>query len=195
MTLGAYEPPVRVQGDKFAAQDNQNKPLIVVARQFIENAKTKHSPEGKPGIRIDVVDLLDNGRIYIDALWMSGALVDGLKPHVAAGTPLPVEIQQVTSGSGNPYLTLVPLLDDKRKLAEGWYAKNPTAVADERAKREAEAKPLGTMEAPAEQNGATPAPAVAEAGPAESAPAPATEPKQESMNEDAVAAALARLNG
>lgn len=190
--LGAYEPPVRVLGDKFAAQDNQNKPLIVVARQFIENAKTKHSPEGKPAVRVDVVDLLDNGRIYIDALWMSGALVDGLKPHIAAETPLPVEIKQVVAGSGNPYLTLAPLLDDKRKLAEGWYAKNPTAVADERAKREAEAKPLGEMAAPAEQNGngaaKTEAPAKTEAAPAPVAPA-------ESMNEDAVAAALARLNG
>lgn len=195
MTLGAYEPPVRVQGDRFAAQDNQNKPLIVVARQFIENAKTKHSPEGKPAVRLDVVDLLAD-TVYIDALWMSGALVDGLKPHVGAGTPLPVEIQQVTgASSGNPYLTLAPLTDQKRQLAEGWYAKNATRVDDERAKREAEAKPLGTMAAPDNGNGAsaaqsTPAPAPVQ----ESTPAPA-EPKSDSMNEDAVAAALARLNG
>jgi hypothetical protein len=187
MSLGEYVAPERMQGDKYVANQHIGRPMIVVARELVEGMRTKHQPDGSGvGIRIDVADLAED-KVYIGALWMSGALVDGLKPHVATGTPLPVKIDQVTGASGNPYLTLVPLQDKYRELAEKWYAANPTRIDDERKAREAEANPLGTVSTPASAPAAAPA-----AQPAASAPAPA--PASGAMGDDELEAALARLN-
>lgn len=179
MSLGSFVAPERATGDKFIANENVGKPLLVRVNQFKDALTTKHNPNGDgKGVIVDVVDLT-SGDIFIGALWMSGALVDGLSPHAGSPTVLPVVITRVTGKSGNPYLTLAPLADKSLELAQAWYSKNPTTLEDTRKERMAAAAPLGTL-TPVE--------------PQPDAPASVVPAAPNQVDDDAIAAALARLS-
>jgi hypothetical protein len=91
-------PPPKEAGDKFGAQANVNKPLIlkVTEKKFI--AKTQFKPEGGDAIFLDLVDLT-NGEVFRQIMWMNGALVDQLSEYVG-GQPLVVRLVDVPKKSG-----------------------------------------------------------------------------------------------
>ncbi|MGI8313313.1 hypothetical protein [Saccharopolyspora hattusasensis] len=132
MELSGYEAPSRPNGDGLPAKEAVDKPLIVVVREHRQGIVTKFSPDGKDGITVDVADLTTDST-FLDVLWMNGAIVDGLAPHV--GKAMPVKLVWTPGKSGYPYLSVAPLEGAELQLAAAWATKNGDRIERERAER------------------------------------------------------------
>jgi len=141
MELSGFTPNEAAHGDRLPAKEAADKPLIVQVREHRDSVVTAFAPEGKPGIVVDVVDLTTDST-YHDVLWMNGAIVDGLSPHVAK--TMPVKLVWTPGKSGYPYLSPAALEGKELELAAAWASKNPTRLDDER-----KARGLGAKQAPA----------------------------------------------
>lgn len=148
MALGTFTPPPSKSASQFDPREKFGRPLIVVAREFLPDHKTKRFPDPRDKVVADVVDLLTDS-VVVSVLWGSGAIVDRLKPSVPeeGATPekLPVKIVKVSpAGGGNDYFSIEPLEGKELALAVAWDGKNPVRIDEERkAKEEADRAAAG----------------------------------------------------
>lgn len=195
MQLGTFEPRAREDyiGDQLAARDAVDKPLIVFVREHKTGIKTKfnqdptntrtYKPEGGDGVIVDAADVTTD-EVWIDVLWLNGAIVDNLAPYVGQAVPIKLA-WQAPQGGGNSFIIVTPLTGDQLSAAQKWAAGNSARFDTERAQRAANAA------AHEQDTPATPLQPVAMTPPAPAvpaAPAPALNP-----SDPAVAALLAQL--
>lgn len=200
MELATFTPVE--QGDRWPAKEAVDRPLIVQVREHRHGIKTRfnsdpneksYKADGSPGVTLDIVDLT-TGAVYLDVLWMSGAIVDGLAPYLTQTLP----IKLVWAGSqtgGNAYLSPVPLEGAELATATSWATSNPDRFEAERVARQhngsaagaaAPAVPVAQDAFPLPQPGA-PAPVV----PPAAAPAAAAV----DVNDPGIQALLAAIAG
>ncbi|MCA1696410.1 MAG: hypothetical protein LC749_17765, partial [Actinobacteria bacterium] len=104
MELDTFTPRVNdgIMGDSFPARDAADRPLVVLVREHRTGIVTKFKPEGGDGVIIDAADVTTN-EVWIDVLWMNGAIVDNLATYVGQTVPVKLTWQAPKSG-GNSYL-------------------------------------------------------------------------------------------
>lgn len=73
-----FEEPV-IQGDRFTAEEAQNRRLIVVPTEYVPQIRTARG-DIVDAIRINVVDLDNQGQTYWGALWFGSKLIQTFKP-------------------------------------------------------------------------------------------------------------------
>lgn len=117
-TFEDFVAPVNEDSDPYPPKDNYNKPLLVKVREHKEGIVTSNSPDGAPGVIVDLVDLSD-GKIYRNTLWMGGAVVDGLKQYV--GKVLVIRFESRKSNSGRTYPAPIKASDEDKTLATRYY--------------------------------------------------------------------------
>lgn len=179
MQLGTFAPRERdqIQGDQFQAKEAVDKPLIALVREHRENMTTKFKPNGDgTGVICDIADTA-TGKVYIDVLWMNGAVVDNLAPFLGQAVPIKL-VWTPSQNGGNPYISVKPLEGAELAVAQQWAAANPNRFETERAVRlnqkDGFAPPSAPATVPAQQ----------------SAPPPVT---PADPNDPAVAALIAQL--
>lgn len=166
MQLGNYAPPSRVDGDVLQARDAVDRPLVVLVREHRAGIVTKFKPDGGEGVTLDVADIR-TGEVWIDVLWMNGAVVDGLAPYV--GQALPIKLVWTPSAKGgNPYISVQALTDGDLGMAQQWALANASTFDTVRAQRQAQAANPQVPGAPATPPAWVPQPAA----PAPAAPGP-----------------------
>ena len=116
-----YEEPEFVQGDTYRAHEHYGAEIVVKIKQHKDGIVTPNSPDGAPGVIVDLVDLGD-GKTYRDVLFMGGAMVDGLKRYL--GGLVVVTIQPRKSKSNRTYPAPEGTGDEGIKRAQAWIAKN-----------------------------------------------------------------------
>ncbi len=99
------------------------KLLVVRVLERNEQWKTKFSPEGKPAIRVNVINVDDN-EVYRDVVWLNMGIVDPLTPFVGGG-PVVARLVEKTSKNGSRYLTLNSPTATDLELAEDYKQQNP----------------------------------------------------------------------
>lgn len=120
MEFGTYEEPAQVEGDTYKPRENYGHSAIVRVSEYKESVVTSNSPKGAPAVIIDVYDL-NNKRAYLDVLIMTGALVDGFKPHVD-GHPIVIKWEKAVAGNGRDYAKAVPAVAAAIEAAKAVYA-------------------------------------------------------------------------
>lgn len=114
--LGQYTKPQGSQGDRIQAQQMVDRPLLVWVRKTQHLQRTKFSATGGDAVYIDFVDLLSN-QVYIEVMWMAGAIVDGLKQYAGDGNAYPVKVVKVQGGQWGSYQTIESLSEDPQWMA------------------------------------------------------------------------------
>lgn len=137
--LGQYVPPAASQGDRVQAQQMVDRPLLVWVRKTQFLNKTKFSATGGDAVYIDFVDLLTN-QVYIEVMWMAGAIVDGLKQYAGDGNAYPVKVVKVQGGQHGSYNRIESLGDDPQWMPhiQAHLATFQQLVAQTRAQKEQE---------------------------------------------------------
>ncbi|GAA0632445.1 hypothetical protein GCM10010174_61890 [Kutzneria viridogrisea] len=205
MQLGQFTEREPAQGDRLSAKENLNKPMIVLVREHRTGIKTAHNsdpnergykPDGGDGVQVDVA-LVGTNEVYLDVLWMAGAIVDNLAPYV--GQAVPVKLATATSAKGAAYITVKGLDGAQLAQAQQWAAANPNRFEQERAQRAAQAAAAPTPQVPgapaAPPAWAAPAPAATPPPAAPAAPPAATGAPAAALQDPAVQALLAQLAG
>jgi hypothetical protein len=199
MELGTFTPRANTEGDSLPSKDcaDNQRPLVVLVREHRTGIKTRYNstpgergykPDGGDGVTVDVADVRTD-EVFIDVLWMNGAVVDNLADYV--GQPVAVKLVWTASQKGgSSYISVNALEGDELALAQQWVARNPQRFDTERAERTsrpAETPPPAAASAqPAAAQPVTAAPA---ATPASTQPTPAAV----DPNDPAVQALLAQL--
>ncbi|WP_263251611.1 hypothetical protein [Saccharopolyspora rosea] len=182
MELSGFAPRENVTGDRLPAKEAAEKPLVVLVREHRTGVKTKYNsdpnrpgykPDGGEAVILDVADLTTNS-LYIDVMWMNGAVVDNLAPYLGQAVPIKL-VWTASAKGGNSYLTVEALTGAELEKAAAWAKANPTAFDTERAQRQAGAASFTQPASPA----VSPQTSVAPADP----------------NDPAVQALLAQING
>lgn len=140
-SLGTYAPPVRIESDKIRVDSLYDTPLLIKAVKYIEDFTSTEYPTPKPVIIVDVVNLA-TGDIWIGPLWGAAAVVDGLKPYVGTDQVLAV-MPYEKQGKSRKYASLRQLEGPQHAAAAAWLNAYPTALADRRAQKEAQAALVG----------------------------------------------------
>jgi hypothetical protein len=130
MALDDYTPN-ESSGDSLKPSEIVDHGLIVRVRQRKDGIVTQYTPEGGPGIIVDVVDLdhVDTAtgvvgpRAFTDVLWMNGALVDNLTPNV--GKTIAVKLVWSTGKSGRAYVSIEAAGDAEKARAATYLTANP----------------------------------------------------------------------
>src|SRR5215208_2595808 len=149
MELGTFTPRTNDEnyGDKFTAKEAIDRPLVVLIREHRTGIKTKfnsdpgkdgYKPEGGDGVTVDVADVRTN-EVWIDVLWMNGAVVDNLAVYIGQTVPIKL-VWTASAKGGNAYINVQPLEGQELALAQQWAQANPTRFDTERASRAAEAQ-------------------------------------------------------
>jgi hypothetical protein len=196
MAFNTFERSNTIQGDKFNPRDNKNTPLIVIVHRRVEGIKTKHNqnpakesqfkPDGQSVVYVDVVDLKTGG-IFIDVMWMAGAVVDQLapidEPTKYVGAPTPIKLVECSNKSEFNHLEPRALEGDELQVAVDWWNAYGSVVAQRRTEFEAKkptapvtAAPVAAPPAPALPSLGVPAAPPAAPAPAAAAPAPVAAP-------------------
>ncbi len=136
-TLGTFSPPARIENDSIRVDSLYNTPLLVKVVKYIEDFVSPKYPNPKPVIVVDCVNLA-TGDIYIGPMWGAGAVVDGLRPYAGTDQVLPV-MPYEKQGKVNSYVALKMLEGPALANATAWFTTYPTALADRRAAKEAQA--------------------------------------------------------
>jgi hypothetical protein len=174
MQLGTFTPRERTDGDSFPAKEAVDRSLIVLVREHRTGIVTKFKPEGGDGVVVDVADTATNS-VWIDVLWMNGAVVDNLAPFL--GQPVAVKLEWVASAKGgNSYISVAPLEGAVLAQATAWAAANTNRFDLERQQRAALANKPAALTPPAPAAPAAPAVALAPAPVQRPAPAAVTAP-------------------
>jgi hypothetical protein len=119
-TFGTYTAPEVTEGDQYRPYENYGKALIVKTKQRKEGIITKNSPDGGPGVIVDLVEL-DSGEVFRDVLWMSGAIVDGLSQY-ANKEVVVITFEPRQSKNGRTYPSPVNASDADIARARQYYA-------------------------------------------------------------------------
>lgn len=122
MQFETYTEPANEDYDSYSLSEHIETLLIVKVREYRTGIVTKHSPEGKAGVTVDLVDLKD-GKTYRSVLWMNAAVADGLKGYAGKG-PVVVSPAYRSAKSGNDYIVMTPATPDQLTYAQEWVTKN-----------------------------------------------------------------------
>lgn len=117
-------PPPPEAGDKYKPIEHLGRTLIVMVNEFKPSIVTPNSPNGGPGVIVDLVDLDDPAEptIYRDVLWMSGAIVDGLRTHAGSRKPVLIVFRSQVGKSGRAYPLADPVGEAGQERAAKFYA-------------------------------------------------------------------------
>ncbi|MER7076612.1 hypothetical protein SAMN02982929_05327 [Saccharopolyspora kobensis] len=199
MELTGFAPRENSTGDRLPAKEAVDKPLIVQVREHRTGVKTKfnsnpnekgYKPDGGEAVVLDVADLTTNS-VFVDVLWMNGAVVDNLKAYV--GQAIPIKLVWTGSASGgNSYITVEALGGAELDKAAAWAQANPDRFDTERAQRAAAGADQPQPAVPA-----TPPATVAQQQPqaAPVPPQPAMPQQAINPNDPAVQALLQQISG
>jgi hypothetical protein len=125
----SYAPPENTEGDRYKPIEHVGSTLVVKVLEFKPRVITENSPEGGPAVIVDVLDL-ESSSTFRNVLWMSGAMVDGLKPY--AGSPLPVVIRIEAKNSKNGRKYPIPATaEDEIPRASQWIKANGDPFAQQ----------------------------------------------------------------
>lgn len=144
MTLGTFTPRTRITGDKIDLRQSQwyGRPMLMRCNEYSDSFVSKMKQNAVvEAVWVDVVDLA-SGTILINCLFTSGAIVDNLKEHAGTEVTLPVKISKQAGGQYGGYAVLEALNESEQAAAGQWYQQYWGLVDQERAKREAAARPL-----------------------------------------------------
>lgn len=148
MALGTFVAPTAgnfIKADKFDPRLHANKPLIVKVREFKEGFTTTAYPDPRDIVIVDLVDLSpvlknQDADVLVSVIWGSAAMVDRLKKYAGTDEKLPLKIvQRESQQTKRTYQTVEPLDGGELTLAAKWDEKNPDAIDNMRAQRQAEA--------------------------------------------------------
>lgn len=120
MEFGEYTAPVVTEGDTYRARDHYGNSAIIKVLEHKGEIVTPNSPNGAPGVICDVYDL-NLKAAFRDVLMMTGAIVDGLKPHVGKN-PVVVRWGKAIAKNGRDYPTAEPASEGAITAAKGVYA-------------------------------------------------------------------------
>lgn len=129
MSLSSYTEPVQTEGDRYKPIDNLGHVVIVRVNEYKASIITANSPEGGPGVVVDLVDLDQEGRVFKDVLWMSGAVVDGLKASVGQD-PVMITFEARKSKTGRRYPAPAALDQVAARRANTWWAEHGDTAFD-----------------------------------------------------------------
>lgn len=118
--FASWTPAAAESGDDYKARDHYGNHAIVKVLEYKPSVVTTNSPNGAPGIIVDVYDL-NLKAAFRDVLMMTGAIVDTFKPHVG-GAPLVVQWEKRTPPSGRHYPAPAPAVEAAIAAAEAVYA-------------------------------------------------------------------------
>lgn len=148
MTLGSFVPRSRVAGDKIDLRNSAfyNRPYLISAVDYNPTFHSKMKNENVEAVWADVLDL-QTGSVLVNVLFTNGAIVDNLKENVGTGVILPVKIEKQAGGNYGGYAVLAALTDQEAALANQVYNNGGwNNVTQERAQREAAARPMGNVQ-------------------------------------------------
>lgn len=159
--------PQQDQGDRFSAEDAENKVLIVRPIEYIPDMPVRDTRGD--AVKLNVVDLQDGGRVYRGCLWFSGRLIKAFKHSL--GTPFFGYVTKEKLPSGYRGWSFVSLAGnpDWEPTAQAWLAANRDFLTEPLPERREHADPRDHHE-----QGPAPAWAGPVAPPAP--PAPASRP-------------------
>lgn len=181
MELSGFTPRERSGGDQFPAKEAVDRLLVAQVREHRTGIVTKFKPEGGEGVVVDVADVTADA-VWIDVLWMNGAVVDNLAPYLGQTVPIKL-VWTPSQKGGNAYIGVEALEGAELAQAGQWAQNNPTRFDQERLERQSN-NPAATQQP---------------AAPAATAPAaaPAAQPQQATAdpNDPAVQALLQQING
>lgn len=206
IAIGTLEdPPAGLKTARFAPQENYNKPILAVPREYLpefKSSKYGQKDETREMAVYDVVDLT-TGEIHIGVMTGSGAIKDRLKQYVPGGSKnktdepvmFAVKIVKVPQERGEPYYTLQNLEGNELKYAQAWDKKYGIAKVNEaRRAKMAAAEEAGTVAPPwaDDSDDLAPLNSGSSNGAGESAPA-ADNGSAGQFSDDALAKAIADL--
>lgn len=178
MELAGFTPRPAGVGDTLPAKEAVDKPLVVLVREHRTGIVTKFKPDGGDGVIVDVADSATD-EVWVNVLWMNGAVCDNLAPYTGQAVPVKL-VWQASAKGGNSYICPAALEGDELATAGVWAQNNPHRFDTERQKR--------NTEAAQQQPASDPAPAAPEtAAPEQVKPA--------DPNDPAIQALLAQLGG
>lgn len=113
------------QGDRFTADEAQNKRLIIVPIEYVPQIRTKRN-DIVDGIKVNVVDLEADGgpKTYWGALWFGGKLIQAFKPKI--GSMFLGYVQKQPTGGGFTAWVFTSLTSDQPTvgMAQTWLQAN-----------------------------------------------------------------------
>lgn len=118
--FGQYIEPAAAEGDTYKPREHYGNSCIIKVTDYRESIVTSNSPNGAPGVICDVYDL-NMKETFRDVLMMTGALVDGFKPHVG-GNPIVVKWEKTVAKNGRDYARAVPAVEAAIEAAKAVYA-------------------------------------------------------------------------
>lgn len=129
MSLSPYTEPIQTEGDRYKPIDNLGHVVIVRVNEFKSSVVTSNSPDGSPAVIVDLIDLDAAGeqKVFKDVLWMSGAVVDGLRGSVGKD-PVMITFEARKSKSGRQYPAPAALDQVAAKRANVWWAEHGDTV-------------------------------------------------------------------
>ena len=120
MNFGTYTEPDTSTGDTYKPRDHYGNSAIVKVTEHKPEVITPNSPNGAPAVICDVYDL-NLKQAFRDVLMMTGALVDGFKPHVGKD-PIVVKWEKTVAKNGRDYARAVPAVEAAIEAAKAVYA-------------------------------------------------------------------------
>ena len=155
MELTGFTPPER-GGDRLPAKEAVDRPLVVLVREHRTGIVTQFKPDGAAGVVCDVADT-NSDSVWLDVLWMNGAVVDNLAPYLGQAVPIKLTWTPSARG-GNAFIGVQGLDGPELATAQQWASNNSARFDSERHQRGTGQQP--TPQQPAAQQ---PAPAPADA--------------------------------
>jgi hypothetical protein len=137
MQLNTFVEREYSDGDRLQAKEAVDRALVVLVREHRTGVVTQYKPDGGDAVVSDVADVRTN-EVWIDVMWMNGAIVDNLAPYV--GQPVAVRLVWTPSAKGgNPYIGVKPLDGADLVAAQQWATANSNRFDVERQQRTAAA--------------------------------------------------------
>ena len=118
-----FEEPV-AQGDRFTAEEAQNRRLIVVPTEYVPQIRTARG-DIVDAVRLNVVDLDNQGNTYWGALWFGNKLIQTFKPKLGKLFLGYVNKQQVGGGFSAWIFTSLTADQATTGMAQQFLANNP----------------------------------------------------------------------
>lgn len=118
--FASYVPPVNPDSDTYKPYEHYGNHAICKVLEYKPEVVTPNSPNGAPAVIVDVYDLNEKAA-FRNVLMMTGAIVDGFKPHVG-GPPLVIQWEKTVGNSGRSYARPAPAVPAAIEAAEAVYA-------------------------------------------------------------------------
>lgn len=116
----AWTPAEATEGDTYKPREHYGHHAIIKVIEYKPEIVTANSPNGAPGVIVDVYDLKLK-KAFRDVLMMTGSIVDTFKTH-AGGGPLVVQWERRVAKNGRDYPAPAPAIEAAIEAAERVYA-------------------------------------------------------------------------